>query len=205
MTVFTSFSLQSAITFGYLIGSIPFGLIFTWYSGYGDIRKIGSTNIGATNVLRTGRIHLALFTLTFDISKGVVSTFIFMHISGSLQGILTGYAAIIGHIFPIWLGFQGGKGIATTFGILILGNWIVGIIAIIIWLFMTIIFRISSLSAIISIMSTPCIAFFIAHDSTLALLLIFLFIIILITHHGNIYRLIQRKEPQIKYSNKKNQ
>ena len=135
-----------AALLGYLLGSIPFGLVLTKLAGLGDIRSIGSGNIGATNVLRTGRKDLALATLLLDGGKGAVAVLIARLVSEDLT-VIAGGAAILGHLFPVWLKFKGGKGVATTLGTLIAVNWMVGIGACLVWLVVALLFRYSSLSA----------------------------------------------------------
>src|SRR6185436_4969804 len=134
----------AAAILGYLLGSIPFGLLLTKMAGLGDIRAIGSGNIGATNVLRTGRKDLALATLLLDGGKGAVAVLIARLFAEDLT-VIAGAAAILGHLFPVWLKFKGGKGVATTLGTLIAINWMVGIGACIVWFVMAVLFRYSSL------------------------------------------------------------
>ena len=190
-------SLQIATACGYLLGSIPFGLVLTRIAGLGDIRKIGSGNIGATNVLRTGRKGLAFLTLLGDVGKGAFAALLFTHLYGTEQGIFAGGAAVVGHMFPIWLRFKGGKGVATTLGTLAAVNWIMGLCAALTWLVMALIFRISSLSALIAMIAAPLAAFFIANDPGAGWLAVFLAIIVWLAHHSNIRRLIQGNEPKI--------
>src|SRR5215475_8628603 len=148
---------------GYLLGSIPFGLVVTQLAGLGDIRAIGSGNIGATNVLRTGRKDLALATLLLDGGKGAIAVLIARAFSQDLAfsedlTVLAGGAAILGHLFPVWLKFKGGKGVATTLGTLIAANWMVGIGACLVWVVMAAVFRYSSLSALIAVAAAPFLA-----------------------------------------------
>lgn len=190
-------SLQVATVCGYLLGSIPFGLVLTRMAGLGDIRKIGSGNIGATNVLRTGRKGLAFLTLIGDAGKGAFAVLIFTHLVGVEQGIFAGGAAVIGHMFPVWLRFKGGKGVATTLGTLTAVNWIMGVCAALTWLVMALIFRISSLSALIAMIAAPLAAFFIANDPGAGWLGVFLAVIVWLAHHANIRRLLRGEEPKI--------
>jgi glycerol-3-phosphate acyltransferase PlsY len=190
-------SLQVATVCGYLLGSIPFGLVLTRMAGLGDIRQIGSGNIGATNVLRTGRKGLAFLTLIGDAGKGAFAALLFTHLYGAEQGIFAGGAAVIGHMFPIWLRFKGGKGVATTLGTLAAVNWIMGLCAALTWLVMALIFRISSLSALIAMIVAPLTAFFIAKDPGAGWLGVFLAVIVWLAHHANIKRLIHGEEPKI--------
>lgn len=188
--------LISAI-FGYLLGSIPFGLVLCKIFGYGDIREIGSGNIGATNVLRTGNKPLALATLLLDSGKGAIAVLIAAHLFGHFGAMLAGFAALIGHTFPIWLKFKGGKGVATTLGTLIALAPTVGIAAVLIWLGMALIFKISSLSALVAIGLSPLIAHFIYADSNLSILCALIAALVWIKHHENIRRLLKGEEPKI--------
>ena len=182
---------------GYLIGSIPFGLVLCHLFKYGDIRKIGSGNIGTTNVLRTGNKLLALTTLILDSSKGFFYVFFLLNHTGNLS--LTAWislSVIIGHNFPVWLKFKGGKGIATTFGILIALTPYIGLSVIGIWLIMSRLFKISSLSALIALPFAPiCILLF--TDKAL-LVQTFLFTLLAYGRHkNNIIRLIKGKESKM--------
>ncbi len=137
----------AALAFGYLLGSIPFGLILTKLGGHGDIRNIGSGNIGTTNVLRTGNKKLAAATLLGDALKGTVAVLIVRHLYGIEMAMIAGFGAFLGHLFPVWLKFKGGKGVATYLGILLGLYWPMFIIAALIWVGMAFVFRYSSLSA----------------------------------------------------------
>lgn len=184
-----------AALLGYLLGSIPFGLLLTKLSGLGDIRAIGSGNIGATNVLRTGRKDLALATLLLDGGKGAVAVLIARLFSEDLT-VIAGGAAILGHLFPVWLKFKGGKGVATTLGTLIAANWIVGIGACLVWLIVALVFRYSSLSALIAVAAAPAIALWLG-NIPLAWLAAFAAMLVWIRHHENIKRLLSGAEPKI--------
>ena len=143
------FSAFVSASLGYIFGSIPFGLVFTRLGGLGDIRKIGSGNIGATNVLRTGRKDLAFLTLVFDIGKaGLVALLCTFLYASSTMGLIAGTAAVIGHNYPIWLKFKGGKGVASTLGLMLIMTPFVGILTALTWLAMAVSFRYSSLSAL---------------------------------------------------------
>ena len=184
-----------AALLGYLLGSIPFGLLLTKLAGLGDIRSIGSGNIGATNVLRTGRKDLALATLLLDGGKGAVAVLLARLVSEDLT-VIAGGAAILGHLFPVWLKFKGGKGVATTLGTLIAVNWMVGLGACIVWLVMAVLFRYSSLSALIAVASAPFIALWVG-TYPLAWLAAFAAVLVWIRHHENIRRLLKGEEPKI--------
>jgi glycerol-3-phosphate acyltransferase PlsY len=190
-------SLQIATVCGYLLGSIPFGLVLTRMAGLGDIRKMGSGNIGATNVLRTGNKTLALLTLIGDCGKGAAAALLFTYYVGPEQGIFAGAAAVVGHMFPLWLRFKGGKGVATTLGTLAAVNWVMGLVAALTWLVMAAIFRYSSLSALVALAVAPLAAFYIAHDVGAGWLALFLAFIVWCAHHANIRRLINGTEPKI--------
>src|SRR5215470_15277351 len=148
----------AAAILGYLLGSIPFGLLLTRLAGLGDIRKIGSGNIGATNVLRTGNKGLALATLLLDGGKGAVAVLIARAVQPDLA-VIAGAGAFIGHLFPIWLKFKGGKGVATALGTLLALNWEVGVLCCLTWLLVAVVFRCSSLSALLAIALSPVYAF----------------------------------------------
>jgi len=184
-----------AALLGYLLGSIPFGLLVTRLAGLGDIRSIGSGNIGATNVLRTGRKDLALATLLLDGGKGAVAVLIARMVNEDLT-VLAGGAAILGHLFPVWLKFKGGKGVATTLGTLIAANWMVGIGACLVWLAMAVLFRYSSLSALIAVAASPFLALWLGTVPQ-AWLAAFAAILVWLRHHENIRRLLKGEEPKI--------
>jgi acyl phosphate:glycerol-3-phosphate acyltransferase len=184
-----------AALLGYLLGSIPFGLLLTKLAGLGDIRSIGSGNIGATNVLRTGRKDLALATLLLDGGKGAVAVLIARLVSEDLT-VIAGGAAILGHLFPVWLKFKGGKGVATTLGTLIAANWMVGIGACVVWLVMAVVFRYSSLSALIAVAAAPLLALWLG-TMPQAWLAAFAAVLVWIRHHENIRRLLKGEEPKI--------
>jgi len=185
-----------ALIGGYLMGSIPFGLLIARATGQGDIRKIGSGNIGATNVLRTGRKDIALITLLLDAAKAGVAALIFNHFFGSPIGLLAGTAALIGHCFPVWLKFKGGKGVATFFGCLLATAWPIGLIAGAIWLACAFLTRISSLSALAAAGSAPLVAFMMGYYHV-AIMAAVLAVIIYIRHGENIGRIIKGTESRI--------
>ena len=146
---------------GYLLGSIPFGLVLSRLAGYGDIRKIGSGNIGATNVLRTGNKLLAALTLILDSGKGAFAVLIAQQF-GSDAAVLAGAGSMLGHTFPIWLGFKGGKGVATALGVLLAISWPVGLIACATWLLVAAVLRYSSLSALVALGISPVVGWYFA-------------------------------------------
>lgn len=185
-----------AIFCGYIFGSIPFGLVITRLSGQGDIRKIGSGNIGATNVLRAGNKILALATLLLDASKGAAVTLILGFID-PLAGIIGGGFAVIGHNFPIWLKFVGGKGVATTIGVLIAVAWPVGLTVCVTWILTAAVYRISSLAALVALSISPIYAWWLADDLVIITLATLLAILSLLRHRENIVRLVKGQESKI--------
>jgi glycerol-3-phosphate acyltransferase PlsY len=198
--------LLSAALLGYLLGSIPFGLVLTRLCGYGDIRKIGSGNIGATNVLRTGNKPLALAVLLLDSGKGAGAVMLARYLLPELgfgdpiAPIVAGVAAVFGHNFPVWLGFKGGKGIATTLGTLIAIHWPVGLAACATWLVVALIFRFSSLSALLSLVAVPVYAMLpilCGANPPLAWAGVVLAVLGWARHHANIRRLLNGTEPRI--------
>ena len=180
---------------GYALGSIPFGLLLTRAAGLGDIRNVGSGNIGATNVLRTGRKGLAAATLLLDALKGVVAVLIADQV-GQLAAVGAAAGAVLGHMFPIWLGFKGGKGMATALGIMWGLSWPVGAIACAAWLLFAALFRYSSLAALLSVVVAALSAWFVT-DHRAAMLLTLLVPLIWVRHHANISRLLAGTEPKI--------
>jgi glycerol-3-phosphate acyltransferase PlsY len=189
--------LLAVLIAGYLLGSIPFGLLLTRIAGLGDIRKIGSGNIGATNVLRTGNKALAAATLLLDGGKGAVAVLIAQHLYGPDAAVVAGAGAFLGHLFPVWLKFRGGKGVATTIGIFLALAWPVGLIACAVWLLVAVLFRYSSLAALIAVAAAPVAAWFLTNHQTAALAL-FLAIVIWQRHHENIGRLLRGQESRIR-------
>ena len=181
----------------YLIGSIPFGLIFAWMSGAGDVRKVGSGNIGATNVLRTGKKLAAVATLLFDGGKGFVAVLLAQQYLGLEPFVaVAALAAFIGHLFPVWLGFRGGKGVATFIGIAFGLDWQVAFFTAASWLVVARATRYSSLAALVCTGLTP--VYFAIYGETLwAALMTVLAIMIFIAHRANIARLIKGEEPGI--------
>jgi glycerol-3-phosphate acyltransferase PlsY len=193
-----------ALAGGYLLGTIPFGVIATKLGGAADVRSIGSGNIGATNVLRTGRKDLALITLIGDGGKGAVAVFIAWLATRdhtlTQQALLTslaGGAAFLGHLFPVWLGFKGGKGVATFFGTLLAAAWPVGMAAGATWLVIAFLFRMSSLAALVAAALAPVWVFVFGRPNAIAWLAFFMAVLIYIRHAPNIRRLLKGEEPRI--------
>ncbi|MEP6831100.1 MAG: glycerol-3-phosphate 1-O-acyltransferase PlsY [Rhizomicrobium sp.] len=191
-----------ALILGYLLGSIPFGLFFAFASGAGDVRKIGSGNIGATNVLRTGKKWAAVATLLCDGLKGAVAVLIARAFLPQGCEIFAGLAAVLGHIFPIWLHFKGGKGVATFLGVTMALYWPVGLLAAGTWLLAALIWRISSLSALIAIALSP-VYFYLSGHHAYAPLAVLLAALIFFMHRENIRRLLRGDEPRIGSKGKK--
>ena len=185
-----------AAALGYLLGSIPFGMVLARLMGLGDLRKIGSGNIGATNVLRTGNKAAAALTLIFDAGKGALAVVIAARWLGADAAQIAGLGAFLGHLYPVWLRFRGGKGVATFLGLLLALGWQAGLAACATWLAVAAIARISSLAALVAAVLSPLWLWLLgpAQASALALLLAAL---ILWRHKANIRRLIQGTEPRI--------
>ena len=182
--------------YSYILGSIPFGLIYTRIAGLGDVRKIGSGNIGATNVLRTGNKKLAVFTLLSDVAKGSIAVLITEKFYSEF--ILMSFLIVyLGHIFPVWLKFKGGKGVATFIGGILVVNYILCIIFLITWAAVVKVFKISSLSAIVAFVAT-LLATFVLYERNLSLLMFFFTIFSIYTHKDNIKRIILGEESKIK-------
>jgi len=185
-----------AVLIGYLCGSIPFGLLLTRAAGLGDVRSIGSGNIGATNVLRTGNKRIAALTLFLDGLKGAVPVLLLTHYGSPQAGMIAGLAAMAGHIFPVWLGFRGGKGVATSLGVLFGLFWPLGLIFIALWLALAFAFRMSSVAGLATSALTPLWAYL--FDRTdLMLPTTLIAIAIWIMHRANIGRLMKGEEPKI--------
>lgn len=184
-----------AVLFGYLLGSIPFGLVVTRMAGLGDIRAIGSGNIGTTNVLRTGRRDLAAATLFLDGAKGTTAALVASH-WGLTAAMLAGCAAFAGHLFPVWLKFKGGKGVATYLGLLVAFAWPAALVFAAIWAGMALAFRYSSLSALTASLVTP----FVLHamgDPFEAAMFSLLTLVLWVMHRANILRLAAGTESRI--------
>ena len=191
-------TLALAVVGGYLLGSIPFGMIATRLGGAGDIRQVGSGNIGATNVLRTGRKDLAAITLIGDAGKGALAVLIARYVTHNDAVVaLAGGAAFLGHLFPVWLKFRGGKGVATFFGVLLAAAWPVGLLAGATWLLMAAIFRMSSLAALTAAVLAPVFAIVTHQPQPMVWLAVFMAVLIYIRHRENIGRLLKGQEPRI--------
>ncbi len=190
-----------ALVFGYLCGSIPFGLLITRAAGLGDVRTIGSGNIGATNVLRTGNRWLAALTLLADALKGTIPVLVILWLGdrfglSGLPAMVGGFAAFLGHLYPVWLGFKGGKGVATYLGVLAALSW-QGLIAFaVVWIGMALVFRFSSLAALTAAVFVP-IALLRLEMAPLAVLFALMSIVVFIKHRANISRLLAGTESRI--------
>jgi len=185
----------------YLIGSLPFAFILTKLFGFGDIRKIGSGNIGATNVLRTGNRFLAFIVLCLDILKGFIPFLILDFFFDGMDLLIKLFFcdfAVIGHIFPIWLKFKGGKGVATYIGFLIGANTLIGLIFLITWMIVVLITKYSSLSSLIATLIVPLYFIFINSNLYILIFIIYLTLIIILKHQENIKRLLNKTENKIK-------
>ncbi len=183
------------LIFGYLLGSIPFGLLITRAAGLGDVRKIGSGNIGATNVLRTGRKGLAALTLLLDALKGAAAVWIALRWDLT-AGMAAGLGAFLGHLFPVWLGFKGGKGVATYVGVLLALAWQGFLAFAVIWLAVAALTRYSSLAALVAAAATPIFLYFLG-AGLVAGLLALMSLLIIVRHRLNIERLLAGTESRI--------
>lgn len=186
------------VIIGYLCGSIPFGLLLTQAAGLGDVRKIGSGNIGATNVLRTGNKKVAALTLLCDVLKGLVPVLIGLNYAGTTGAEVAGFAALCGHVFPVWLGFKGGKGVATALGIMFGWSWPVALVGLLTWVIVFYLRRVSSLSALsAAVLAIPA-SYYLAPDFFIAVCA--LSAIVWATHRTNIARLLKGVEPKSSFS-----
>ena len=185
-----------ALALGYLLGSIPFGLIFTRMAGLGDIRAIGSGNIGATNVLRTGNRWVALATLVADGGKGAAAVLLARYLAGDTLAVIAGTGAFVGHIFPVWLRFRGGKGVATFLGLTLALNLPVGAAACATWLVTAALLRMSSLAALAAAALTP-LWFWLFGQIVVVPFAIFFAALIFLRHRDNIARILAGTEPRI--------
>ena len=184
------------VSYSYLLGSIPFGLIYSKIAGLGDVRNIGSGNIGATNVLRTGNKQVAAYTLLSDIAKGSIAVLITNKFF-SEYALLSFLIVYLGHIFPIWLKFKGGKGVATFIGGILIINYVLCLVFLITWAVVAKVFKISSLSAIVGFIITLLTAF-VLYDQNLSLLMFFFTVFSIYTHRDNIKRIVSGEESKIK-------
>ena len=184
------------VSYSYLLGSIPFGLIYSKIAGLGDVRNIGSGNIGATNVLRTGNKQVAAYTLLSDIAKGSIAVLITNKFF-SEYALLSFLIVYLGHIFPIWLKFKGGKGVATFIGGILIINYVLCLVFLITWAVVAKVFKISSLSAIVGFIVTLLTAF-VLYDQNLSLLMFFFTVFSIYTHRDNIKRIVSGEESKIK-------
>ena len=184
------------VSYSYLLGSIPFGLIYSKIAGLGDVRNIGSGNIGATNVLRTGNKQVAAYTLLSDIAKGSIAVLITNKFF-SEHVLLSFLIVYLGHIFPIWLKFKGGKGVATFIGGILIINYVLCLVFLITWAVVAKFFKISSLSAIVGFIVTLLTAF-VLYDQNLSLLMFFFTVFSIYTHRDNIKRIVSGEESKIK-------
>ena len=185
-----------ALALGYLLGSIPFGLLLSYAFGEGDVRKIGSGSIGATNVLRTGNKVAAALTLLLDAAKGAAAVLMARELLGTDAALIAALGAFLGHLFPIWLNFKGGKGVAVSLGILLALYWPAALLAFGTWLVMVALFRISSLSALVAAVMTPVYMYALHHERE-AVLAIILALLVFVVHTDNIRRLLRGEEPRI--------
>ncbi|MFM7029142.1 MAG: glycerol-3-phosphate 1-O-acyltransferase PlsY [Chakrabartia sp.] len=185
----------AALIIGYLLGSIPFGVVLTRAFGAGDLRQIGSGNIGATNVLRTGRKGLAAATLILDALKGVMAVILCRLVDPGLV-LIAGAAAFFGHLYPVWLGFKGGKGVATLLGLCLVLDWQVGLVFALVWLGGMVLTRISSVGGMAAAVAAP-IAAYAFGSPPLAAMLAILAVAVLWKHKANIQRLMAGTEPRI--------
>ncbi|MCB1485924.1 MAG: glycerol-3-phosphate 1-O-acyltransferase PlsY [Bauldia sp.] len=193
----TSLSILAALAIGYLLGSIPFGLLLTRFAGLGDVRAIGSGNIGATNVLRTGRRDIAAATLVADCLKGTVAVLVAGALFGSDGAMVAGLGAFLGHIFPVWLKFKGGKGVATYLGVLLGLAWPAALIFAVVWIATAWFTRYSSLSALVASLATPLALFLLLGENRVGGLFVVLTVILWWRHGENIKRLLARSESRI--------
>jgi len=183
----------------YLLGSIPFGLVLTRIAGYGDIRRIGSGNIGATNVLRTGSKGLAALTLLLDLAKGAAAVLVARRFGPDIAALAAVFV-FLGHLYPVWLGFKGGKGVATAGGIVLAYAWPVGLAALATWLAVAVATRYSSLAALTACALAPLYTWLITRDMRTTEVILALAVIVILRHHANIRRLLKGEESRIRLS-----
>jgi len=183
----------------YLLGSIPFGLVLTRIAGYGDIRRIGSGNIGATNVLRTGNKTLAALTVLLDAGKGAAAVLLGAMFGPDMAALAATFV-FLGHLFPVWLRFKGGKGVATAGGVLLAYVWPAGLAAAATWLVIAVVTRLSSLAALTACVLAPVYTWFFTREFQPTEVVLFLAFIIVLRHHANIRRLVRGEESKIRLS-----
>ena len=188
---------SALIVAAYLLGSVPFGLIFTKISGRGDIRGIGSGNIGATNVLRTGSRKLAGLTLIFDAGKGSVAVAVAGYFAGSQMAAVAGLLVVTGHCFPIWLKFIGGKGVATSLAVFATLDLRLGGLFVLVWLVTALLLRFSSLAALCAVLAVTTSSFFLLDDGVTQIIILLLNVLVWTRHHTNIGRLLNGTETKI--------
>ncbi len=189
-------SAAMALALGYLFGTVPFGLVFSWMAGAGDVRKIGSGNIGATNVLRTGKRWAALATLLCDAGKGALAVVVAGSLFGGAAAAVAGLGAFLGHLFPVWLKFRGGKGVATFFGVTLALAWPVGLAGLATWLAVAAASRMSSLAALVAAILTP-VYMMLSHPHLYVALEIVFALFIIVMHRENIGRIMRGQESRI--------
>jgi glycerol-3-phosphate acyltransferase PlsY len=186
---------MAALALGYLLGAVPFGVLLTRLAGLGDVRRIGSGNIGATNVLRTGSKPLAFATLLLDGGKGAAAVLL-GRMLGPDAAALAGLGAFLGHLFPVWLRFHGGKGVATFLGVMLALAPVAGLLCALTWLLIAVLFRISSLAALAAALAAPLYAYGLVELRHMSIIIL-LSILIFLRHRANIARLIRGQEPRI--------
>jgi glycerol-3-phosphate acyltransferase PlsY len=189
--------IAAAAVVGYLLGSVPFGLVLTRIGGHGDIRRVGSGNIGATNVLRTGNKGLAGLTLVLDVAKGAAAVAI-GRIWGPDAALAAALCAVIGHMYPVWLGGRGGKGVATAFGVLLVLAWPVAVIGALVWLAVALAAQYASLAALVAAVCAAIFAF-LTGDRPTAVVVAVIALLVILRHHANIRRLIAGSESRISF------
>ena len=189
--------LLAALAGGYLLGSIPFGLLLTRLAGLSDLRQIGSKSIGATNVLRTGRKDLAVLTVLLDGGKGAAAAGLAWYVGGPDPMLAAALGAVLGHNFPIWLGFRGGKGVATSIAVLLAIAWQAGVALCATWLLVAAVTRYSSLAALVGFLLSPIYAWFLIGDLQRVEFAALLAVLVVIRHHANIRRLLRGEESKI--------
>lgn len=192
-----------ATLLGYLLGAVPFGLLLTQAAGLGDIRSIGSGNIGATNVLRTGNKTLAAVTLLLDVLKGAAAVLLARWLWGEEAAMVAGVGAFLGHVFPVWLRFKGGKGVATYIGVLTALSWPVGLIFCATWLIIAVAQKYSSLAGITAAATSPIFAYVVTDSIPLAATAALIAIVLILKHWQNMRRLWSGTEPKISFGSRK--